>query len=166
VPSGFLLVVAFAWLSRPTVLSLFAGLPVCIVGLGIRAWAAGHLEKNMALATSGPYARVRNPLYIGTLLTAGGFVIASRRWELAILFAAVFLLVYLPVIELEEQHLRTLFPDYAAYARRVRKLIPGRALAGERRRFRWSRYMRNEEYQAVLGFVVGVAWLVVRLLWR
>ena len=165
-PSGFLLVIAFAWLSRPTVLSLLAGLPVCIVGLGIRAWAAGHLEKNMALATSGPYARVRNPLYIGTLLTAAGFVIASRRWELAILFAAVFLLVYLPVIELEEQHLRTLFPDYAEYARRVSKLIPGRRLAGERRRFRWSRYMRNEEYQAVLGFVAGVAWLVVRLLWR
>ena len=165
-PSGFLLVIAFAWLSRPTVLSLLAGLPVCIVGLGIRAWAAGHLEKNMALATSGPYARVRNPLYIGTLLTAAGFVIASRRWELAILFAAVFLLVYLPVIELEEQHLRTLFPDYAEYARRVRKLIPGRTAAGQPRRFRWSRYMRNEEYQAVLGFVVGVAWLLVRLLWR
>jgi len=166
VPSGFLLVIALAWLSRPTVYSLIAGMPVCVLGLGIRAWAAGHLEKNMALATGGPYARVRNPLYIGTLLTAAGFVIASRRWELAILFAAVFLFVYLPVIELEEQHLRTLFPDYAEYARRVRKLIPGRPLAGEPRRFRWSRYMRNEEYQAVLGFVAGVASLLVRLLWR
>ena len=165
VPSGFLLVIAFAWLSRPTVVSLAMGLPVCLAGLGIRAWAAGHLQKNMNLATGGPYAWVRNPLYIGTLLTAAGFVIASRRWPLAVLFAVVFLFVYLAVIELEEQHLRKLFPDYADYARRVPKLIPRPPREGERRRFRWSVYKRNEEYQALAGFLAGVAWLVIRLFW-
>lgn len=166
VPTGFLLVIAFAWLSRPSVDSLIAGLPVCLIGLGIRAWAAGHLEKNMALATGGPYARVRNPLYIGTLLTAAGFVIASRRWPLALLFAAVFLFVYLPVIELEEQHLRKLFPAWDEYAQHVRRLIPGPRLPGPASRFRWSRYMRNEEYQAALGFVAGAAWLILRLFWH
>ena len=165
VPCGFVLVIAFAWLSRPTTLSLAIGLPGCLAGLAIRAWAAGHLRKNMTLATGGPYAWVRNPLYIGTLLTAAGFVIASRRWPLAVLFAAVFLLVYLPVIELEEQHLRKLFPEYTDYSLRVPKLIPGRPLRGERRSFRWSVYMRNEEYQALLGFLAGTAWLVFRLYW-
>ena len=164
VPFGFVLVVAFALLSRPSVESLAYGLPVGVIGLLIRAWAAGHLEKNMQLAASGPYAYVRNPLYIGTLLVAAGLVIASRRWMLAALFAAAFLLVYLPVIELEEQHLRNLFPEYDAYARRVPALIPTLRVRGVEGRFGWKRYRRNEEYQALIGFGVGVTFLVCRLL--
>jgi protein-S-isoprenylcysteine O-methyltransferase Ste14 len=166
VPCGFLLVIAFAWLSRPTALSLAIGLPLGALGLAIRAWAAGHLEKNTRLATAGPYARVRNPLYIGTLITAAGLVAASRRWPLAILFGTVFLFVYLPVIELEEQHLRKLFPEYADYAGHVPALIPGRRQGGDGGEFRWARYLRNEEYQAGLGFLAGTAWLLVRLWWR
>jgi len=162
---GFVLVIAFGWLSRPTAASLAIGLPVGLIGLAIRAWAAGHLAKNTTLATGGPYAWVRNPLYIGTLITAAGFVIASRRWVLAALFAAVFVLVYLPVIELEEQHLRKLFPEYAGYAARVPGLIPRRPKARDARGFRWALYLRNEEYQAGLGFLAGTAWLVIRLLW-
>ena len=159
VPFGFILVGAFLWLSAPSMSSLAIGLPVSILGLALRAWAAGHLEKNTTLADGGPYAHVRNPLYIGTLLTAAGLVIASRRWELGVLFAAVFLLIYLPVVELEEQHLRKLFPAYDAYAQRVPKLLP--RLGGSRsKRFRWSVYMKNQEYQALLGFLAGAAVLV------
>jgi len=160
VPGGFLLVAAFVWLAAPTWNSLLIGLPLSLLGLALRAWAAGHLEKNMALAESGPYAYVRNPLYIGTLTTAAGLVIASRRWELGILFAAVFLLIYLPVVELEEQHLRTLFPTYAAYAQRVPSLTPRLSNPRGANPFRWRVYMKNQEYQALLGFVLGVAVLV------
>lgn len=158
------MVAAFLWLSAPTWTSLALGLPVSALGLALRAWAAGHLEKNRALAESGPYAHVRNPLYIGTLAAAAGFVIASRRWELGVLFAAVFLLIYLPVVELEEQHLRSLFPQYADYARRVPRLWPS---AGESsgKPFRWSLYLGNQEYQALLGFLVGVA-VLIWLAWR
>ena len=98
--------------------------PVSILGLALRAWAAGHLEKDSTLTDSGPYAWVRNPLYLGTLTAAAGFVIASRRWELGVLFAAVFVLIYLPVVDLEEQHLARLFPAYSTYMQRVHKLIP------------------------------------------
>jgi protein-S-isoprenylcysteine O-methyltransferase Ste14 len=164
VPSGFLLVVAFAWLARPTVDSLLIGVPVSLLGLLLRGWAAGHLAKNETLAMSGPYAYVRNPLYIGTLLVAAGLVIAARRWELALLFAAVFTLVYLPVIELEEQHLRKLFPEYARYADRVRMLFPGARQPGQMAGFRWALYRRNEEYQALLGFLAGLAFLVWKAL--
>ena len=159
VPGGFLMVAAFLWLSAPTWSSLALGLPVSLLGLMLRAWAAGHLEKNRSLADSGPYAYVRNPLYIGTLLVAAGFVIASRRWELGVLFAAVFLLIYLPVVELEEQHLRSLFPQYADYARRVPRLWPRFTISGPRR-FRWSLYLRNQEYQALGGFLAGLALLI------
>jgi protein-S-isoprenylcysteine O-methyltransferase Ste14 len=130
----------------------------------LRGWAAGHLEKNRELATSGPYAYVRNPLYLGTLLAAGGFVIAARRWELGLLFALVFGLVYLPVIELEEQRLRELFPDYEAYAQRVPVLLPRGGVTVHSRRFRWSVYRKNEEYQAALGFLAGLAVLLWKVL--
>jgi protein-S-isoprenylcysteine O-methyltransferase Ste14 len=158
---GFLLVALFLWLSVPTWISLALGIPVSIIGLAIRGWAAGHLEKNSSLTNSGPYAHVRNPLYIGTLTTAAGFVIASRRWELGVVFAAVFLLVYLPVVELEEQHLRKLFPDYAAYAARVPKLLPRVSSSGAgTKEFRWSQYLHNREYEALGGFVAGLAMLI------
>ena len=93
VPGGFLLAAAFVWLAEPAWKSLAAGLPLSVAGLALRAWAAGHLEKNTTLAESGPYAWVRNPLYLGTLAVAAGFTVATRRWELGALAAAEFLLI-------------------------------------------------------------------------
>ena len=162
VPSGFLIVIVFAWLSHPTAESLAWGVPVSILGLALRAWAAGCLAKNQQLATGGPYAYTRNPLYAGTLIVAAGLALASRSLGLAALFAAVFLLVYLPVIQNEEQHLRQLFPNYAAYAAAVPALWPRFRGAGSRTPFRWSLYLKNQEYQAAAGFALGV----VYLLWR
>jgi len=159
VPGGFVLVAAFLWLSAPSWTSLARGLPISVTGLAIRAWAAGHLEKNTSLTDSGPYAWVRNPLYLGTLAVAMGLVVASRRWELGVLFSAVFLLIYLPVVELEEQHLGRLFPAYAEYSRRVPKLVPRPPTVRGARPFRWSLYRHNREYQALLGFLAGAALL-------
>ncbi len=162
VPFGFVMVAGFAWLAAPSRVSLVWGLPVAVVGLLLRAWAAGHLSKNQQLATSGPYGHVRNPLYIGTALVAAGLAIAAASWPLAVLFGGVFALVYLPVIELEEQHLRKLFPEYEEYAKRVPVLFPRIRSAGARDRFRAAVYRKNEEYQAALGFLAAVAWLLYR----
>lgn len=159
VPIGFLLVGAFAWLSQPTGASLALGVPIALAGLALRAWAAGHLAKNQELATSGPYGHMRNPLYAGTLTVAAGLAVAARRPELAILFAAAFALVYLPAIELEEQHLRKLFPQYAEYARHVPLLRPRLRRWGAAHRFRFDLYLRNQEYQALAGLLAGLALL-------
>ncbi len=165
VPSGFLLVAVFAWFSHPSLRSLAWGLPVSLAGLALRGWAAGCLAKNQKLATGGPYAYLRNPLYTGTLLVAAGLAIASRSAGLAVLFAAVFLLIYLPVIELEEQHLRRLFPEYANYARQVPALFPRlRPLPEESPNpFRFRLYLKNQEYQAGAGFAAGVLFLVWKI---
>ncbi len=162
VPSGFLLVAAFAWFAAPTSTSLAVGLPISFCGLLLRGWAAGHLAKNQRLATSGPYAHTRNPLYVGTLLVAAGLAVAARQTGLAALFAAVFLLVYLPVVELEEQHLRKLFPDYSAYAARVPGFFPAVRSTYGGERFRSALYLKNQEYQALAGFLAGA----VFLLWK
>ena len=159
---GFIMVAAFAWFSHPDARSLAWGLPVSALGLALRAWATGHVAKNLRLAQSGPYAYVRNPLYLGTLIVAAGFAVASRQWGLGVLFAAVFVLIYLPAIELEEQHLRKLFPEFAAYAERVPALWPTLKPLGSPEHFRWSLYFRNREYQAFIGFLLGAAYLIVR----
>lgn len=160
VPSGFLLVGAFLYFAAPTRDSLWVGLPLAVLGLALRAWAAGHLEKNQKLIDGGPYAWVRNPLYLGTLAVAAGLAIATRRWELGVLFAAVFALVYLPVIANEEGHLRNLFPAYRDYCDRVPALIPRWPRSRGGSRFSWRIYWRNEEYNALLGFLAGYAFLV------
>lgn len=166
VPSGFLLVIVFAWFSRPDPFSLLCGFPVAALGLALRGWAAGCLAKNRLLATGGPYAHTRNPLYIGTLLVAAGLAIAARSPWLAVLFAAVFLFVYLPVIQLEEQHLREIFPGYGAYAAHVPALWPRVSAAPIQggQPFRWALYRKNQEYQAALGLAAGMLFLLWKAL--
>jgi protein-S-isoprenylcysteine O-methyltransferase Ste14 len=163
VPVGFVLLVTFAWLARPSQTSIQIGIPIAILGLLLRGWAAGHLAKNQELAMSGPFAYLRNPLYLGTLIAAAGLIAAARSFWLVIVFAGGFVIVYLPAIELEEQHLRTLFPDYAPYAARVDRFLPLGRWQGPRRHFSWSLYRRNEEYKALAGFLIAVAWLSWRL---
>jgi protein-S-isoprenylcysteine O-methyltransferase Ste14 len=162
VPSGFLLLVAFAALSRPTRLSILIGTPISVLGLWLRAWATGHLAKDKRLATTGPYAYIRNPLYTGTLIVGAGILIAARDPLLGILFILAFSLIYLPVIELEEQHLREIFPAYVSYAARVNRFFPISEYKAGQARFSWSLYFRNEEYKALIGFLLALGWLVWR----
>ena len=165
VPAGFVMVAAFAWFSHPDALSLAFGLPLSACGLALRAWAAGHLAKDQRLATSGPYAFTRNPLYLGTLITALGLAAAGRSIGLALLFTTLFALVYLPAIELEEQHLSAILPGYAEFAKRVPLLIPRWPADFGPDRFSAALYRKNREYQALLGWSVGAAWLLVRAIW-
>jgi protein-S-isoprenylcysteine O-methyltransferase Ste14 len=165
VPSGFLIVAVFAWFSQPTAQSLEIGLPISLVGLALRAWAAGCLAKNQQLATSGPYAYTRNPLYLGTLVVAAGLSLAARSWGLGILFAAVFVFVYLPVIQNESEYLNVLFGDYPAYSAAVPLLLPRVTphRQGIVNPFRFSLYLTNQEYNAGAGFAAGMLFLLWKL---
>lgn len=162
VPIGIVVAAGFGWFAHPTFMSLLLGLPLAGVGLALRAWAAGHLRKNQRLTTSGPYAWVRNPLYLGTLLAVGGCLIAAAQPVLAWATLAAFLLIYTPVVEQEEQHLKDLFPEYEEYARRVPQFVP--LWPGERsgQRFEFGIYQRNKEYKALLGFLWAYAFLALK----
>ena len=161
VPSGFLVAGLYLLYARPRRESLVAGLLVALAGIGLRAWAAGHLAKNEALATGGPFAYTRNPLYLGTLAAGAGFALAGWNAWVAALLAAYFGAVYGPVIGEEESHLRKLFTEYAEYAARVPRLAPRfSAAGGGGGKFRWSLYFRNQEYQALLGYLAGAAALI------
>jgi hypothetical protein len=76
----------------------------------------------------------------------------------------VFLAVYLPAIELEEQHLSEILPGYAAFAQRVPLLLPRWPAAMGPDSFSAALYKKNREYQALFGWFAGVAWLTLRCL--
>ncbi len=124
VPLGFAFAVLYFWLARPTWRSIALGAIVFVPGLLVRALASGHVQKNEALATSGPYAYTRNPLYLGSLLIGVGFAIAARSWWVGVVLVVMFFAIYLPVIRGEEAYLRQRFPEFEEYAQRVPRMFP------------------------------------------
>ncbi len=166
VPLGFAVAVLYFWLARPTWRSLALGTVSIISGLVIRALASGHVRKNEALATSGPYAYTRNPLYLGSLLIAIGFAVAARSLWVAAVVAAMLFAIYIPVIRSEEAFLRERFPEFQRYANEVPRMIP-RMTPGFRNEvsaeFSMDLYLKHREYNALLGSLALVAALIAKM---
>lgn len=166
VPVAFVFAAFYLWAARPLTLSLVIGALFAAGGLLIRAAASGHVTKNEALTTTGPYAYVRNPLYLGSLFIAAGFAIAARSLWIAVAMVAIFLIIYLPVIRSEEAFLRARFPEYHDYLRHVRRLVPRVApyknSAGS---FSWRLYLKHREYNALIGAVLMISALAVKMIW-
>jgi protein-S-isoprenylcysteine O-methyltransferase Ste14 len=166
VPLGFLCGALFLWFARPSWLTLSAGGVVALLGLALRAWSAGHIRKNSALATSGPYGYTRNPLYLGSFLLGVGFTIASGRLWLALPFAALFLGIYYPVMRVEAADLAHLFgEDYEKYSGAVPLFLPRLSSYRDEKtvglKFDASLYLRYREYEAALGLLA--AWGLLAL---
>jgi protein-S-isoprenylcysteine O-methyltransferase Ste14 len=165
VPLSFVFAAAYLWLAQPAWTSIAAGCVVTLPGLWLRALASGHVHKATELATTGPYAYTRNPLYVGSLILAAGFAVAARSPWVVLLMLLMFVGVYLPVIRAEEEYLRRTFPDFEEYARRVPRLLPRLgAETGTQAGFSWELYRRHREYNAVLGTAGMMAALAVKLL--
>lgn len=166
VPLGFVFAVAYIWLARPTFLTIAIGSCLAIVGLCIRGLASGHVEKNEVLAISGPYAHTRNPLYLGSIVLAAGFLIAARSLWLPLIAAAMLFAIYVPVIRSEEVFLRARFLEFDDYAAQVPRLIPRiRAYRSRPASFSWHLYWKHREYNAALGTGFMIAALVAKSIW-
>ena len=168
VPLGFLFAAAYIWLARPTIASIAVGSGIALIGLGIRALASGHVQKNEVLATTGPYAYTRNPLYLGSLVLAVGFLIAARSWWLPLIAAGMLLAIYLPVIRSEEAFLRSRFPEFDDYASQVPRLVPRLRPYGNPSRpnsFSWHLYWKHREYNAALGAGLMILALIAKSVW-
>ena len=140
---------------------------VACAGLLIRATAAGHLRKSEALARTGPYARTRNPLYLGSAFLAAGFAVATRSWAVGALLAVYFATFYPQVMRREESELRNQYGEaFDEYARRVPLFWPALGAAagtepGAGRQFSMAQYLRNREYRASIGVAALLAVLAV-----
>lgn len=156
------------WLARPTLLSLGTGALMTLLGLGIRAWAAGSIVKKEELATNGPYAFTRNPLYLGSLLIGLGVAVATARPIIVAITLVFFVLLYVRTAREEERLLEELYGDqYREYRAAVPAFLPALRpyRRGAGRNFELSRYMRNNEYQAALGAAAMLVALLVDYVW-
>ena len=154
VPLGFILGVAYIVFCRPTVKLLVVGGTIAALGVALRAYAAGHLAKNQKLATSGPYARTRNPLYLGSSLMGAGLALAGGRWQLDLACLLLFMGIYWPVIRREEDYLRREFGEvYIKYAQSVPLFLPILRRPDGGGKFQWKQYRKNHEYEALLGYL-------------
>jgi Phospholipid methyltransferase len=161
VPLGFATAALYLfelWRREPDPRAVAWSLALVISGLWLRGYASGYVKKNQELTTTGPYAWVRNPLYLGSILIAAGFAVALLSWAVALALAVMFVAIYVPVIVSEERFLRSTFPGFDAYCRQVPRLIPRlRPAPGvpemEKGSFSLPLYLKHREYNALLGAI-------------
>jgi len=156
VPLGFAFGILVAWLATPSWASLAWGLPVAALGEALRIWAAGHLEKSREVTRSGPYRWLRHPLYVGSSLMAAGLAIAAGSLVVAAIVAIYMTSTITAAIVSENAFLRQAFgADYAAWQAGTMPAVE--------RRFSLERAVRNREYRALAGLLLGAALLSVKL---
>ena len=159
VAAGFVVAGAAFWLAQPTPRSLAAGGLVAAAGAALRVWASGHLRKGREVTRSGPYRRLRHPLYCGSAVIGCGFAIAAADLPAAGLVLGYLTVTLWAAARLEEATLR------ATFGREFERYVRGAARPSDRR-FRFDRMVANGERQALAGFaaalgVLGLkAWLL------
>ncbi len=170
-PLGFLIGALYLWKAPEyaTTERLVIGAAIAFVGVLVRAWAAGHIIKNNRLATTGPYAHVRNPLYFGSFLIACGFAIAAH--PVLLVFVALFWgLIYFPTMQRERRNILGRFPDaYPEFERHVPLFIPRvtpwrqQNMPAEDTRWSWPLFLKHGEWKAALVWALAIAWIAVRM---
>lgn len=172
--------VALALGGKPTAASAALGLPVALLGELVRCWAVGYSGTTTRgdvvtapqLVTAGPYAHVRNPLYVGNVITAAGFAFAftGRMAPLQRVLAgggavALMLGVYAVIVPHEEAFLRTTFGgEYDAYAERVPRIVPQASAAQPQSGTFDASVIRSAETKTFVTFGLMLAALAVKAL--
>jgi protein-S-isoprenylcysteine O-methyltransferase Ste14 len=167
VPAGYLVGALVIVLARPTPAALALGAGVAALGEALRLWASGHIEKTRRLATGGPYAHTRNPLYVGSALMAIGLAIGTASPWVVAAVALYFAAFYPPVIREESAFLRDKFgEEYAGWAAHVPAFLPRLTPGGPREsRFDWTRVRANREWRTALAVPLLIALLYARGRW-
>lgn len=162
---GGLLLVIFA---RPKPLGTVVGTILVFWGEAIRIWAAGHLQKNEVLTVTGPYAYVKNPLYIGSILIAAGFCILADNVYLLAAAMFMFCFHYIPYKKrVEGDRLKRIFGQtYEDYDAKVPDYLPRRTPYSDQRA-PWSlkAFGENSEEGILLMIILGIVAILSRPYW-
>lgn len=93
--------------------------------ISARGYKTTKSREGRSLVTDGSYGLTRNPMYFGTLLIGLGIILVLFQLWLSLLFCIIFLLIYIPQINREEERLNKQFGDeYKIYCKRTPKYFP------------------------------------------
>jgi protein-S-isoprenylcysteine O-methyltransferase Ste14 len=164
VAAGYVVGLLALVLARPSLPSIAIGMGVAAVGEGLRLWASGHIEKTQRLATGGPYAHTRNPLYVGSAVLALGAAVAAASPAVVVAVVLYFAAFYPVVMAEEAGFLRSKFgAEYEAWAAAVPSFLPRLRPAGARSsRFSWGRVGKNREWRTALALPLLAVLFYVR----
>jgi protein-S-isoprenylcysteine O-methyltransferase Ste14 len=170
--NGIVIVLALAFiscLSNPTVLSLVIGGIIVFFGQAVRVWAGGHLMRNQEITTSGPYAYLRDPFYLGRLFLIIGFCVMAwgKAWIVLIIALGIFFFNYIPrKYRKEIARLENIFgQDYKDYAAYAHSLIPRLKPYPKAKNRPWSLQLflkENKEHYFVMGTLIFAALVIAR----
>lgn len=154
-------------LAQPHAILFWVGAAFSGAGELLRLWACGHLRKNQDVITSGPFAHVKNPLYLGTLLILIGFCLSASNpqepsryllYATLPLFLCIFLFYYFPYkVRVEGDRLRRRFGEkFDEYDRSVPNLIPRLTpYAGSKESWDMALLSENSEYGTLIWVLAG-----------
>lgn len=164
---ALILLIIFA---RPELGWFIPGLLIVLAGEALRVWAAGHLKKTKEVTTTGPYAYVKNPLYLGTFLILVGFCFMAKNLYLLAIGLAVFFVYYAPFKKKREgDRLREHFGQaWDDYDRAVPDYLPSfHPYAGRGTgRWEWKWFYENSEDGTALAVVLGTLAIGLRYWFR
>lgn len=156
-------VLGLIFIDRPP---LWPGFLVAAFGEAIQLWAASQLHKDRVLADSGPYAHVRNPMYLGRFFLLLGFLMLLHNPYIVAIYVIVFGAYAHGRVNREEARLREVFgEEYEAYTREVGRwlprLTPYKRTSG--RRLSWKRMVANHEYRNAAGLLIVLVLIILRV---
>jgi protein-S-isoprenylcysteine O-methyltransferase Ste14 len=147
---------------------MIVGMILVLLGEAIRIWAAGHLQKNEALAVTGPYAYVKNPLYIGSILITTGFCILADNIYILALATFMFCFHYIPYKKrVEGDRLRRIFGSrFEDYDQKVPDYLPRKTpYSKEKVSWQFKNFVENSEEGILFLNIIGVLLILSRPYW-
>jgi protein-S-isoprenylcysteine O-methyltransferase Ste14 len=174
----YALVAGMVLLARPALETFVAGSALAFLGIALRVWACGYLQKNKRVVSSGPYARVQHPLYLGTAIITLGAILAggSTQWPAWLIWALIgpafftyFYLIYFPKKQrVEGDRLERRFgEEYARFRREVPPFLPALRRWAHAEREPWSlkTLLSNHELEMdlLIAALFAALWLPGRL---
>ena len=159
------LAIFVAFYSRATAQSIGLGLCFIVPGVLLRLWSNSYAVKTEKLTTCGPYAFVRNPLYLGTLFILLGVVALVQIYLAGVAALLAFSFAYVRTIGQEEALLEGMYgDDYRAYRKAVPSIIPRLTPygVGERWAFSFERLRRSKEHKIFIWAGIGIIGLYLK----
>lgn len=158
---AFVLVAVVSYWGKPQPVWFWIGVPLIVIGEAIRMWASGHIKKNRELATDGPYAIVRHPLYTGNILTMAGFCFAATTWWAWVFFVVLIWFFYPAAIRYEDYKLHRFFGEqWETWRATTPALVPRRLHFHNEQPWSFNQSLRKNGEPLILLYLAAWLWLL------